>query len=618
MPAKSTKVILSKLRSRMRNKAYVSEPLHAYIVPSGDAHQSEYIAPCDCRRAFVSGFDGSAGTAVITEHEARLWTDGRYFLQAEKQLDDNWTLMKDGLPTTPSQGDWLSKVLPMGGRVGVDPFLMATETWKPLSKLLKSNGHHLVPVSQNLIDLVWEDQPPPPCNNLMVLEPSYTGKSWEEKITLVREKLKEKRADALVVTALDEVAYLFNMRGSDIEYNPVFFAYAVVTLEYVYLFIDGKDRLDNKVLHHLNLGTKNGDKSVKITIAPYGDVKSFVADLPKNLQGKIWISDKSSFGLVNSIPKLRRLSQPSPIALMKAVKNETEINGMKRAHIRDAVTLCEFFSWLEQNVPSGNVTEVSAADKLEQIKKGQDDYVSLSFATISSTGPDGAIIHYHPLPETDKPLSTEEMYLCDSGAQYKDGTTDVTRTMHFGTPSDFEKECFTRVLKGNINLCTAIFPNGVKGQLLDSLARTALWEVGLDYLHGTGHGVGAFLNVHEGPCGIHQRIMHETPLQEGMILSDEPGYYEDGKFGVRIENVVLIVKCDTVYNFREKGFLTFEPLTLVPIQRKLIDASLLTKKEIDWINDYHSKCREIVGAELQRQGKTAAHKYLMRETELIG
>lgn len=617
MPSKSTTAILTKLRSLMRNKAYVSEPLHAYIVPSGDAHQSEYIAPYDNRRAFISGFDGSAGTAVITEHQAGLWTDGRYFLQAEKQLDDNWTLMRDGIPGTPSQGDWLSKVLPMGGRVGVDPFLMATETWKPLSKLLKSNGHHLVPVSENLIDLVWDDQPSPPSNSLMILEQKYTGKTWQEKICLVREKLEEKKADALILTALDEVAYLFNMRGSDIEYNPVFFAYAVICANSVHLFLD-EERLDKKVRHHLNLDMQDGNDGVTITILPYNDVKSFVADLPKNVSGKIWISEKSSFGLVNSIPKLRRLSQPSPVALMKAVKNEAEIDGMKRAHVKDAVTLCEYFSWLEKNVPSGTVTEVSAADKLEQIKRGQEDYVSLSFATISSTGPDGAIIHYHPLPETDKALSTEEVYLCDSGAQYKDGTTDVTRTMHFGTPSDYEKECFTRVLKGHINLSTVVFPNGVKGQLLDSLARTALWDVGLDYLHGTGHGVGAFLNVHEGPCGIHQRVMHETPLQEGMILSDEPGYYEDGKFGCRIENVVIIVKCDTKYNFRNKGFLTFEPLTLVPIQQKMIDASLLTQKEIDWLNDYHSKCRDIVGPELQRQGKTAAYQYLMRETELVG
>lgn len=602
----------------MKNSAHVTEPINAYIVPSGDAHQSEYIAPCDCRRAFVSGFDGSAGTAVITESQAALWTDGRYFLQAAEQLDSNWTLMKDGLPDTPSQGDWLSKVLPVGGRVGVDPFLMSTEVWRPLSKLLKSNGHSLVPVTENLVDLTWDDQPAPPNNAIIILDQSYTGITWQEKVKKIREKMVEKKAEALVVTALDEIAYLFNMRGSEIEYNPVFFAYAVITIDSVNLFIDDK-KLDTKVEHHLKINISEDASTVTVTVRPYQSVKEFVADLPRMVSGKIWLSEKSSFGIVNAVPKNRRFTNPSPIAAMKAVKNATEIAGMRRAHIKDAVTLCEFFSWLEKNVHFGNITEVSAAEKLEEIKQDQEDYISLSFATISSTGPDGAIIHYHPSPETDKTLSTEELYLCDSGAQYKDGTTDVTRTMHFGTPSQYEKECFTRVLKGHINLCSVIFPNGVKGHMLDTLARTALWDVGLDYLHGTGHGVGSFLNVHEGPCGISQRVsLQDVNLEEGMILSDEPGYYEDGKFGVRIENLALITKCDTKYNFRNKGYLTFEPITLVPIQLKMVDAALLTQKEIDWLNDYHTICREVVGAELQRQGKKEAYEYLLRETELIG
>ncbi|KAH3787307.1 hypothetical protein DPMN_165428 [Dreissena polymorpha] len=367
MSAKNTTAILSKLRSFMKNRAYVSEPLHAYIVPSGDAHQSEYIAPCDCRRGFVCGFDGSAGTAVVTDHEACLWTDGRYFLQAEKQMDSNWTLMKEGLPSTPSQGDWLSKVLPLGGNVGVDPYLMSAETWKPLAKLLKSNGHSLVPVHQNLVDLVWIDRPPMPCNSLLVLEHSYTGQSWQDKVSEVREKMAEKKADALVITALDEIAYLFNMRGSDIEYNPVFFAYAVVTTETVNLFMD-PDRVDKKVQTHLSLG-RQSPSGVSVTVAPYDDVKTFVADLSSSVSGKIWISDKSSQGLVSSVSKKRLLLAASPIALMKAVKNSHEIEGMRRAHVKDAVTLCEFFCWLEQQVHTGTVTEVSAAEKLENIKR---------------------------------------------------------------------------------------------------------------------------------------------------------------------------------------------------------------------------------------------------------
>ncbi|XP_052100615.1 xaa-Pro aminopeptidase 1-like [Mytilus californianus] len=617
MVVKNTTTILKRLRALLKNTTYVTEQIHAYIVPSGDAHQSEYIAPCDCRREFVSGFSGSAGTAVITSDKAALWTDGRYYLQAEKQIDANWILMKDGLPDTLSQAEWLSKELPVGGRVGVDPYLMSSETWKPMDKVLKEAGHMLVPVSQNLVDLAWEDRPSPPQNPLMVLPDSYTGQKWEDKVLKVREKMKSKNCGAFVVTPLDELAWLFNLRGSDIQYNPVFFGYVVVTKETVDLFID-EERLVSSVKDHLRLNGSSGGK-VAVTIHPYGDVGKFVAELVDKVEGKIWINPKSSFAVFNAVPKNRRYVQPSPVTAMKAVKNATEIAGMRRAHLKDAVTLCEYFCWLETEVPKGTVTEVSAAEKLENIKRGQEDYISLSFDTISSTGAHGAVIHYKPSEETDLPLSTSEIYLCDSGAQYKDGTTDVTRTMHFGTPTDFEKECFTRVLKGNINLCTAVFPQGVKGHMLDTLARTSLWNVGLDYLHGTGHGVGAFLNVHEGPCGISPRVsLTDVPLEEGMILSDEPGYYDDGKFGVRIENLALVKKADTQHNFKNKGFLTFETITLVPIQNKMIVPSLLTEKEINWINDYHTQCRDEVGAELKRQGKQEALKWMMKETQPIG
>ncbi|XP_033756738.1 xaa-Pro aminopeptidase 1-like [Pecten maximus] len=615
MAAKNTTAILARLRKAMKS---LPEPVQAYIIPSGDAHQSEYIAPCDCRRMYVSGFTGSSGTAVVTETKAALWTDGRYFLQAERQMDSNWTLMKMGLTSTPSQAEWLAKELPVGGKVGVDPYLMSLDAWKPMCKHLKSTGHSMVPITQNLVDLVWDDQPDPPTNTLLILQDSYTGRKWEDKVTAIRGKMNREKCGALVVTALDEVAYLFNLRGSDIEYNPVFFSYAVLTQDSVNLFIS-EDKVDGAVKQHLQLNGSSGPKDIRVTVHDYKDIGKFVSSLPDRVEGKIWISSKSSYALSNSIPKALRVNLPSPIAQMKAVKNPVELKGMKRAHVKDAVTLCEFFSWLEREIPKGNITEVSAADKLEEIKRGQEDYVSLSFTTISSTGEHGAVIHYKPTAETDRQLTTEEMYLCDSGAQYKDGTTDVTRTIHFGTPSDFQKECFTRVLKGHINLSNVVFPNGVKGHSLDTLARTALWESGLDYMHGTGHGVGAFLNVHEGPCGISSRVsLTDVALEEGMILSDEPGYYEDGQFGVRIENLVFVKKAKTEYNFREKGFLTFEPLTLVPIQTKMICPSLLSEREVEWLNTYHSKVRDEVGSELRRQGKQAALDWMMRETEPLG
>ncbi|PVD29782.1 hypothetical protein C0Q70_09039 [Pomacea canaliculata] len=619
MPAKGSASILTKLRALMKNNNFVSEPLQAYIIPTGDAHQSEYVADCDQRRSFITGFTGSAGTAVVTDTKAALWTDGRYYLQAEKQLDSSWILMKDGLPETPTMAKWLNKVLPIGSQVGCDPTLMSVETWKPLSKDLRSEGHCLVPVTSNLVDLVWEDRPSPPCCNLIILPPQYTGKTWQEKVATVQSKMAEKKACAFIVTALDEIAWLLNLRGADIIYNPVFFAYVVVTSNAVHLFIEEK-KLASAVTRHLQSnGTNQKGEVSNVTTHGYQEIWDFVASLVKSEERKLWVSEKSSYAIVNLIPKERRIMAPSPVAKLKCVKNSAEIEGMKLAQVKDAVAMCEFLLWLEKEVPKGTVTEVLAAAKAEEFRRAQSDFVSLSFDTISSIGPNGAIIHYKPKSESDCPVTTDQIYLCDSGAQYKHGTTDTTRTIHLGTPSKHEQECFTRVLKGHISLCTAVFPNGVKGHMLDTLARTALWDVGLDYPHGTGHGVGAFLNVHEGPCGISSRVsLSDIALEEGMILSDEPGYYEDGNFGIRIENCVLVVKAETKHNFRNRGFLTFEPITLVPIQTKMIDPSLLTEKEISWLNNYHANIRNIVGQELQAQGKMDVFSWLLHSTEPLG
>ncbi|NWS55248.1 XPP1 aminopeptidase, partial [Chunga burmeisteri] len=618
MSPKITTELLKQLRQVMKSPKYVQEPVQAYIVPSGDAHQSEYIAPCDCRRAFISGFDGSAGTAIVTEQHAAMWTDGRYFLQAAHQMDNNWTLMKMGLKDTPTQEDWLVSVLPEGSKVGVDPFIIPADQWKRMSKALRSAGHDLVPVKENLIDTIWTDCPQRPCKPLITLDLSYTGVSWRDKIVALRSKMAERKVLWFVVTALDEVAWLFNLRGSDVEYNPVFFAYAVIGMNTIRLFIDGDRMMDPAVREHLQLDSTL-EPEFKIQVMPYGSILSELQALGAGLspKEKVWLSDKASYALTEAIPKAYRYLTPyTPICIAKAVKNASETEGMRRAHIKDAVALCELFNWLEKEVvPKGTVTEIIAADKAEEFRSQQKDFVELSFATISSTGPNGAIIHYKPVPETNRTLSVNEIYLLDSGAQYKDGTTDVTRTMHFGTPSAYEKECFTYVLKGHIAVSAAIFPNGTKGHLLDSFARSALWDCGLDYLHGTGHGVGSFLNVHEGPCGISYKTFADEPLEAGMVVSDEPGYYEDGSFGIRIENVVLVIPAETKYNFKNRGSLTFEPLTLVPIQTKMIDVNLLTQKECDWVNDYHQKCREVIGAELERQGRHEALRWLIQETE---
>ncbi|KAG0430539.1 hypothetical protein HPB47_022592 [Ixodes persulcatus] len=616
MALRNTGTLLKRLRALMKNTTHVSETIQAYIVPSGDAHQSEYIAPCDKRRAFLTGFTGSAGTAIVTEDQAALWTDGRYFLQAEQQLDSNWILMKDGIPGTPSQGDWLCKVLSSGSRVGVDPFLMPYDAWKQLCNQLDASGHSLVPVSQNLVDLIWEERPSPPSRPLDSLSIIYTGKFWQDKIADIRQDMTQKSASVLVITALDEIAWLFNLRGSDIDYNPVFFAYAVITMDSAHLFID-ENKLSATLQRHLS--ADRNEKSVAVDIRPYRVFKDFLSLLINQQSGKIWVSSCSSYAVVSQVPKERRIESTNPVMLRKAIKNETEIECMRRAHIKDAVALCEFFVWMESQVPKGEVTEITAAAKLEHFRREQEDYVGPSFETISASGPNAAIIHYRPEEDSDRRVTTEEVYLCDSGGQYRDGTTDVTRTWHFGMPSQYEKECFTRVVKGNIALSSAIFPRLVKGQMLDTLARRALWEVGLDYLHGTGHGVGAYLNVHEGPMGISWMPHPNDPgLQEGMILSIEPGYYEDNQFGIRIENLVLVRKAATKYNFKDRGFLAFDSLTLVPIQTKMLNPLMLTADEVEWLDTYHQACRDVIGRALEEQGRDLALQWLLRETQPLG
>uniref|UniRef100_A0A4W4F960 Xaa-Pro aminopeptidase 1 n=1 Tax=Electrophorus electricus TaxID=8005 RepID=A0A4W4F960_ELEEL len=614
MSPKITVELLRKLRQVMKGSKYVAEPIQAYIIPSGDAHQSEYIAPCDCRREFICGFNGSAGTAIVTEQHAAMWTDGRYFLQASQQMDNNWTLMKMGLKETLSQEDWLISVLPENSKVGVDPWIIAADQWKTLAKALSSAGHSLVAVQQNLIDAIWEDRPARPSTQLSALGLKYTGLRWQDKVMQLRAKMAERKISWFVVTALDEVAWLFNLRGSDIEYNPVFFAYAIIGMNSIRLFLDEKRTADPVVRDHLVL-TEPSKAELHVECLPYQRVHDELQAVCSTLgpKDKVWICDKASCALTQAIPKMHRAPIPyTPLCLAKAVKNPTEIQGMRMAHIKDAVALCELFTCRNKIKPSDKITL-----SLLFASSQQKDFVGLSFPTISSVGPNGAIIHYRPLPETNRTLSLTELYLIDSGAQYRDGTTDVTRTMHFGTPTDYEKECFTYVLKGHIAVSAAVFPNGTKGHLLDSFARAALWDSGLDYLHGTGHGVGCFLNVHEGPCGISYKTFADEPLEAGMILSDEPGYYEDGSFGIRLENVVLVVPTKPKYNYRNRGSLTFEPITLVPIQLKMIRSELLTQKERDWLNDYHRKCQEIIGAELERQGRKEALDWLIRETQPI-
>ncbi|XP_050084024.1 xaa-Pro aminopeptidase ApepP [Anopheles aquasalis] len=609
---KPTGEVLPGLRQLMANLPNNLGAIAAYIIPSTDAHQSEYLAARDERRAFVSGFDGSAGTAVVTEREALLWTDGRYYQQAAKQLDSNWTLMKEGLPSTPSIDAWLAKILKPGSRVGVDANLITTAAWNPLQTSLKTAGCSLLAVEPNLIDLLWREQPAVPHNPLLPLGTTFVGCTVAEKLASVRTKLAEKRATVLLVSALDEIAWLLNLRGTDIDYNPVFFAYVIVTPEQLHLFIDPV-QIVPPVLEHF------GANGVEVQVHPYGAVHTVLKRLAEACTQLVWISSGSSYALTALIPEEKRFHDITPIQLMKAVKNETEAQGMRDCHRRDGVALCQYFAWLERTLASGGtVDEISGATQLERFRAGQQHYQGLSFTTISASGPNGSIIHYHPLPETNRPITNRELYLCDSGAQYLDGTTDVTRTMHFGTPTAEEIRAFTYVLKGQIALGTAIFPRKVKGQFLDTIARKALWDIGLDYGHGTGHGIGHFLNVHEGPMGIGIRLMPNDPgLEENMFLSNEPGYYKDGQFGIRIEDIVQVITANVGTNFDGRGALTFSTITMCPIQTKLIDVTLLTPAERQHINGYHECVRNELLPLLREANDAETIAWLERETAPI-
>ncbi|GAA5809696.1 hypothetical protein MFLAVUS_003109 [Mucor flavus] len=556
-----------------------------FLIPSEDAHQSEYGADCDLRRQWISGFSGSAGFAIVTKHDACLFTDGRYFLQATEQLDENWTLMKQGLPGVPTWQDYITNRLPAGSRIGLDATLTTVADAHDLQSRLDAVNSRLIPVRRNLVDLAWgSHRPSTPHDKVFVHPIEYAGESHQDKLEKVRQYLRSKNQFGVIVSALDEIAWLFNLRGSDVDCNPVFYAYATVTTTETTLYIN-PEKLTDSVRQHLH----------GIELKPYDAIFQDLSGLKTQLTTqKFLIDGNTSLAIETAVGSDHVLDERSFINDTKAIKNATELKGMRDCHIRDGAALVQYLAWLEKELLAGTqLDEVEAGDHLAKLRASQQHFVGLSFPTISSTGANGAIIHYEPERGNCKVIDPNQIYLCDSGAQYKDGTTDVTRTVHFGTPTQYEKTCFTAVLQGHIALDMAVFPVGTTGYLLDPFARMPLWKLGLDYRHGTGHGVGSFLNVHEGPHGIGVRAPYNnTPLAAGMTVTDEPGYYEDGKFGIRIENVLVIRKMDTAHNFGDRDYLGFEHVTIAPIGMNLIDQTVLSPAEKKWINDYHSECVE--------------------------
>ncbi|CAH2064533.1 unnamed protein product, partial [Iphiclides podalirius] len=615
---------LAALRSLMATQPTA---LAAYIIPTADAHNSEYIAQADARREWITGFTGSAGTAVVTAAHALVWTDGRYYTQFEKEADTAlWTLMRQSLPDTPTMEKWLTANLDAGSVVGADPHTMSREEWTPLQNALKKAKMDLIAVSNNLVDqarVQMKDPPPPrPHNEIMPLPVKYTGKAAGKKIEELREKMKEKKASALVITALDEVAYTLNLRGSDIQYNPVFFSYLVLTQGGVKLFW-GDGKLSKEVVEHL------ASEGAKVEGCPYGGIVDHLHSMAKELSEcgdgdhSIWLTSDGSEAVHRAAAgegvlkkPLDLISEVSPVALAKLIKNEVELQGFRDCHVRDGIAVVRFFRWLHSEIDGGaTVTEIQAADRLLEFRKEEVDFLGPSFETIAGAGENGAIIHYSPSRTGEqRVIKKDDMFLLDSGGQYRDGTTDITRTRHMsGNPTAEQKEAFTRVLKGQMGIGGALFPQGVKGNVLDSLARLHLWRVGLDYAHGTGHGVGHCLNVHEGPSGVSWRpYAHDPGLRPRQLLSNEPGFYKVGEYGIRHEDLVETVAITKesehprasglVGDFDGRGVLGFSTLTLVPNQWECIDVTMLDDFEIAYIESYNARVLETLGPVLEERG----------------
>lgn len=583
----SIKEKLQKLRAEMEKRDLV-----AYIVPTEDFHNSEYVGDYFKARAYLSGFTGSAGTLLVCRQNACLWTDGRYFLQAEQQLAGSGIeLMKSGQPGVPALPEYLAKHLEAGDKIGFDG---RTVTRAFVESLRDKTAEKEITFysGEDLAGLVWTDRPALSAEPVWELGEEYAGLSREEKLEKVREKMRDKKADALLLTALDEIAWLLNLRGNDVHNTPVFLAYMLLSGEEAVLCVQEKI-LSPEIQEQL--------KKAGVSIAPYEQIEELVGGLQAGR--KLWADGRRvNYRLLEAIPAgVEQMDEPSPVELMKAVKTAAEMTNLREAHVKDGVAVTRFMRYLKTHVGGEKITELGAAQALEGFRQQMEGYLGPSFDPIIAYGPHGAIVHYSATEETDAVMQPEGLCLADTGGHYREGTTDITRTIVLGELTEEEKRDYTLVLKGHLRLGAAKFLEGVCGQNLDCLAREPLWENGLDYNHGTGHGVGFLLSVHEGPQNVRWRIGKDTvcvPLEEGMVVSNEPGLYVTGKFGIRHENLVLCRKGEqNAYG----QFLYFEPLTMAPYDRDAIDVSLLNEQERKWLNAYHTKVCETLSPYLTKE-----------------
>ena len=617
---------LAALRAALR-----SAGVTALVIPSEDPHQSEYSCGAHARREYVTGFTGTAGVAAVTLDKAALSTDGRYFLQASMQLDTSqWQLLRFGEPNVPTIGEWLCEQLSPGDRVGIDPELHSAESAENLRKELEAAGIELALLDSNPVDEVWgAKRPPMPDAQLRVHAERFAGLGVAQKLDKVRSEMAKEKAEVLLLSTLDEVAWIFNLRGDDVPHNPVAYAYGLIGKGFARLFVDAGKVTEEVSAHLAAAGVEvhpYGECAAQLKMCvgegqrPWVDAATGSAGMmaaaeqgakqqsaeQEVTEGRAAGADASGGGGAcgtEGEPRAKKprravgsavLTKRSPVITLKSHKNDVELAGMRACHLRDGAALCRFFAWLEGAVARGEeLDECSVSDRLEQERQALDGFITTSFDTIAGDGPNGAIVHYRARKATCRKLKAGDVFLLDSGGQYEDGTTDVTRTVFLGDgePSDHVRRCFTLVLKGHIALDTLVFPEGTPGFAIDAFARHALWRAGLNYLHGTGHGVGAALNVHEGPQSISPRWNNKSGIEAGMICSNEPGYYEEGAFGIRIENLVSVQVAKTPCQFGGKPYLCFEKLTFVPLQAKLIDVTLLTKDEADWVDAYQARVK---------------------------
>ena len=580
------KLRLARLRELMKR-----EHLSAFIFPSTDAHQSEYVADHWRGREWISGFNGSAGTAVVTMKSAALWTDSRYFLAAEEQLEDTeYQLMRLKMEGTPTITEWLGKELQdvQSPEVGLDGMVNSYNYVKDLSYSLRKLGGITLRTNLDPLEQIWENRPSLPANPVEIQPLEYAGETLASKVVRIRKSLRELHADGMLVSALDDIAWTLNLRGTDVHCNPVFVSYLLIESDKVSLFVD-----DNK----LSPEVKQYLQDNQVSLYNYNKVEKCLESYSE--YNILLDGDETSYYLWKTVKCQEIVAAASPIPAMKAVKNKAEIEGYRSAMLKDGVAMVKFLKWLKPAVEAGGQTEISIDEKLTSLRAEQKLFRDISFDTIAGYAQHGAIVHYEATPETDVVLKPEGLILIDSGAQYQDGTTDITRTIALGAVSEEMKHIYTLVLKAHIQLELVKFPDGASGTQLDAVGRECMWREGYNFLHGTGHGVGSYLCVHEGPHQVRMEWM-PTPLRAGMTLTDEPGLYLAGKFGVRIENTVLI----SDYMSTEFGkFLQIEPLTLCPIDTTPIDVDMLLPEEIDWLNAYHHSVYEKLSPFLDEEEK---------------